>query len=96
MKEKFDIGDIVLSKAGRDKGNYFVIMSLDDVFAMICDGNLHKTDSPKRKKLKHLKNTECCSEYIKEKLLEESKVTNKELRRAVTEFEEGTINIENI
>lgn len=96
MEEKFDIGDIVLSKAGRDKGNYFVIMSLEGMFAQICDGDLHKTDGPKKKKLKHLKSMESCSEYIKEKLLQDAKVTNKELRRAVAEFEEGSTSVENI
>ena len=88
MEQKFLIGDIVLSRAGRDKDHYFVIMSLDEVFAQVCDGDLHKTDKPKKKKLKHLKKTDGFSQYIKDKILEDSKVTNTELRRAISEFEE--------
>ena len=88
MEQKFTIGDIVLSRAGRDKDNYFVIMTLDEMYAEICDGDLHKVDKPKKKKLKHLKKTDGFSQYIKDKILEETKVTNTELRRAISEFEE--------
>ncbi|MDO4744156.1 MAG: RNA-binding protein [Clostridia bacterium] len=88
MEEKFSIGDIVLSKAGRDSGRHFVVMSIDGIFAYICDGDLHKTDKPKKKKIKHLKNTGSSSEYIAAKIAEDAKVTNAELRRAVSEFEE--------
>ena len=87
MEQNFSTGDIVLSKAGRDKGNYFVIVSLDEMFAEICDGDLHKTDKPKKKKIKHLKKTGGFSQYIKDKILEGAKVTNTELRRVVSEFE---------
>lgn len=89
MEEKFSIGDIVLSRAGRDKDRHFVVMSVDGIFAMVCDGDLRKADKPKRKKLKHLKKTDGYSQYIKDKLLEEIKVTNTELRRAISEFEDG-------
>ena len=88
MEEKFSIGDIVLSRAGRDKDRHFVVVSVDGIFAEICDGDIRKTDKPKKKKLKHLKKTGCYSSYVKDKLLENSKVTNTELRRAISEFEE--------
>ena len=50
MEEKFLIGDIVLSGAGRDKGKNFVVVSVDGIFAQICDGDLRKADNPKKKK----------------------------------------------
>jgi ribosomal protein L14E/L6E/L27E len=88
MEQKFSIGDIVLSAAGRDKGRHFVIMSTEGIFAWICDGDIRKTDCPKKKKIKHLKKTDGHSQYIADKIAEESKVTNNELRRAISEFEE--------
>lgn len=88
MEENFSTGDIVLSKAGRDSGRYFVVVSVDGIFVYICDGDLHKADKPKKKKIKHLKNTGNSSEYIATKLAEDLKVTNTELRRAIAEFEE--------
>ncbi len=89
MEEKISIGDIVLSKAGRDKDRFFVVMSVDEVFAYVCDGDLRKADCPKKKKLKHLKTTMGNSKYIADKIMENSKVTNTELRRAISEFEES-------
>ena len=47
-------GDFVLSKAGRDVGKYFLIVSVQDEFALIVDGKVRKVNSPKKKKLKHL------------------------------------------
>lgn len=88
MEEKIKIGDIVLSKAGRDKGGLFVVVALEDIFAFVADGDLRKIDSPKKKKLKHIKRTGAESEYIKDKLSDNLKVTNAELRRAIFEFEE--------
>lgn len=88
MEEKLKIGDIVLSKAGRDQGRHFVVVAVDEIFAQLCDGDLRKVDRPKKKKMKHLKKTDGYSEYIAEKIAENLKVTNTELRRAVSEFEE--------
>lgn len=91
MDDKFSIGDIVFSKAGRDSGRYYVVMLVDGNFVYICDGDLHKTDKPKKKKIKHIKSTGAKSEYIAGKLSETTKVTNTELRRAISEFEEAQV-----
>ena len=89
MEDNFNVGDIVLSKAGRDSGKYYVVVAIEENFVFICDGDLHKTDKPKKKKMKHVTLTEGHSDYIVEKLAEESKVTNNELRRAIQEFEDA-------
>jgi ribosomal protein L14E/L6E/L27E len=49
------IGQIVKSKAGRDKGRIFLICRVvDEQFVLVCDGNLRKLNNPKKKKVKHL------------------------------------------
>ena len=49
------IGTLVCSKAGRDKGNRFVIVGMyDENHVLIADGELRKVSNPKKKKLKHL------------------------------------------
>ncbi len=49
------IGQIVKSKAGRDKDRVFIICGiLDEQFVFVCDGDLRKLNSPKKKKVKHL------------------------------------------
>lgn len=49
------VGQVVKSRAGRDKGNVFLVLEiLDDKHALIIDGDLRKLDNPKKKKVKHL------------------------------------------
>ena len=88
MDDIFNVGDIVLSKMGRDSGRYYIIMDVVENYVYICDGDHHKVDKPKKKKLKHIKATGVASEYVAAKIAEGAKVTNTELRRAVLEFEE--------
>jgi ribosomal protein L14E/L6E/L27E len=57
MEETRDlkIGQIVKSKAGRDKGRIFLICEVvDEQFVLVCDGDLRKLNNPKKKKVKHL------------------------------------------
>ncbi len=49
------IGQIVKSKAGRDKDRVFIVCEiLDEQFVLVCDGDLRKLSSLKKKKVKHL------------------------------------------
>lgn len=49
------IGRLVYSKAGRDKGRYYVIVEvLDKNYVLVCDGKLRTRERPKKKKLIHL------------------------------------------
>ena len=55
------IGQIVISKAGKDKGLPFVIIALCTAgageYVFIADGKSRKLENPKRKKWKHLQPT---------------------------------------
>ncbi len=80
-------GDIVYSKAGRDKDRLFVVLSvLDAQYAMLADGRLRRVDKPKKKKIKHLVKSGHASLYIAEKLSTGMKVTNPDLKKALAEF----------
>ncbi len=49
------LGQVVKSKAGRDKGRIFIVTDiLDDKYVMIADGDIRRMDSCKKKKIKHL------------------------------------------
>lgn len=77
----------VQSIAGRDKGKIFVVLSVqDENYVLISDGRMRKTDHPKRKKMKHLKALGRNSEFIAQKLLDDQKVTNSEIRTAIAEL----------
>lgn len=50
-------GDIVWSKAGHDKGGFFVVIKSDERYCWIADGNSRKLESPKKKNRIHLSAT---------------------------------------
>ena len=52
----YTIGDIVLSLAGRDAKKLFAVVgTIDESHVHISDGKSRKIDSPKKKKIKHIK-----------------------------------------
>ncbi len=79
-------GDLVLSEKGRDKDFYYVVMEVWSDYCFIADGNLRKTDRPKKKKIKHVVQTGFGSEFIKKRFAEGQKVTNTELRNEISKF----------
>lgn len=80
-----DIGQIVKSKAGRDKGKNFVVFGkIDTKHVFIVDGSLRRIDKPKKKQIKHLAKTNLVSNEIKAAILNNEKISNAFIRR---EFE---------
>ncbi|MCX7843625.1 MAG: KOW domain-containing RNA-binding protein [Clostridia bacterium] len=85
------LGQIVCSKAGRDKGKKFVVIEIiDNNFVMVADGNLRRLERPKKKRIKHLDLTEQVIEQLEFKLQNKLKVSNSELRKALAAAE-GTM-----
>lgn len=82
-------GLVVRSKAGRDKGDLFIILRMENEYAYIANGELRKVDRPKKKKLRHLQLTGFVSEFIANKLALSGKVTNQEVRKALAEYSEN-------
>ncbi|MDR1892075.1 MAG: KOW domain-containing RNA-binding protein [Oscillospiraceae bacterium] len=55
---ELEIGRVVRSKAGRDKGRFLVIVRLDGEKVYVCDGKERPIGRPKPKNPKHLAVTE--------------------------------------
>lgn len=70
------IGQIVCSKAGRDKGYFMVVVKEEGWKFWVCDGKERPIDRPKLKNAKHLSftNTVLDSDSFK---------TNKSLKKAI-------------
>lgn len=80
-------GSVVRSKAGRDKGDLFIVLAREGEYAYLANGELRKVDRPKKKKLKHLQGSDKVSEFIRNKLELTGKVTNSEVRKALAEVD---------
>lgn len=64
----YKIGQRVRSIAGRDKGNEYVILKTEGIYAYVADGDLRKLENPKKKKFKHIQGSYNVSEEIAEKI----------------------------
>ena len=76
-------GSIVLSLAGRDKDNYFVITEIQDNFAYIVDGKIHKVENPKLKKLKHMTEHGTVEGSLLNRLKSKAKITNQDIKKSL-------------
>ena len=81
-----EIGSIVISKAGRDCGEWFVVLAAENGYAFLADGRKRKVDKPKKKKIKHIQMTNSVSELIRDRLQGGGQVENFEIRNALSEF----------
>ena len=50
-------GQLVRSKAGRDKTRTLAVLEVEGEMLLLADGNLRKVGDPKRKKAKHVAHT---------------------------------------
>lgn len=58
MISHYQLGEIVISKAGRDRGKYYIIIGIyNQNYVKIADGEFKKVEHPKRKNIKHLYST---------------------------------------
>ncbi|ONI48273.1 MAG: hypothetical protein ATN31_02825 [Candidatus Epulonipiscioides saccharophilum] len=87
--DKVKIGQLVYSKAGRDKTKPLVIIEIEDEYAFVADGKYRKIDAPKRKKLKHLQFTNTNFATIRSKIFEGELITNKFLWHTIDEYLKG-------
>jgi len=51
------IGDTVISLKGHDRGVLYVIIGIEETSVLLCDGKTKLLDRPKRKNIRHLKET---------------------------------------
>ena len=85
MKE-VNVGSVVYSKSGRDKGRYYVVVDVDNEdkeYIHIVDGCLRKVTSPKRKKKKHISAKPFMVEEDIRIKIETKKVSDSDIRKSL-------------
>lgn len=80
-----EVGQVVFSKCGRDKGRSFIVVSIEEEYAYLADGDLRKLETPKRKKNKHIQGTNDVIDWVKQKIIEEN-VSNADIRKGLAEY----------
>lgn len=85
--EEVSVGQVVKSRAGRDKGRVFLIYDIiDNHNFVVVDGDVRKLNNPKQKKLKHLiVYNEVLSE-LKDKIDGKVKINDAYIRKLLEPF----------
>lgn len=79
-------GQIVRSKAGRDKGRHFIVYEVEGEYINLVDGSLRKIENPKKKKLKHIQKVNIYVEDF-EKLKNHKDFNNALVRKILNSYE---------
>ena len=70
-------GMVVKSLAGHDKTQLFVILDVDGEYVYLADGKCRSVDKPKRKKKKHVQQTN----YIYESICQSERIEDSSIRK---------------
>lgn len=88
MQDNDLLGKVVISKAGRDICNYYIVIEqIDDNYVLLADGRLKTIEKPKKKKLKHLKMTDVLAADIREYIMSNKRI----LDVVIKKFLEGIV-----
>ena len=75
--------NIVKSTAGRDEGDLYFVLDIQEEFLLLADGKRRRVENPKRKKCKHVAFVGESHSVVAEKIRSSEKITNSELRKAL-------------
>lgn len=84
---ELQIGDVVISTMGRDKGLYFIVVETTKNYVYLVDGAVRKIDNPKKKKVKHIELTSMHDENIEARVKNKHKITNQDIKKALREMQ---------
>ena len=80
--------NIIRSDAGRDKGKLFVVLAVEGEYLLLADGKSRRVEAPKRKKRRHVLSVAAEETRVSEKIKNNEKITNSELRRTLAAYRE--------
>lgn len=84
------LGDVVCSLAGRDRGQYYVVVGIiDDRFVQVADGYRRKVASPKKKNVRHLRPQGVAMEELARRLASGGTVSDGEIRAFLRRLQEA-------
>ncbi|MCL2575011.1 MAG: KOW domain-containing RNA-binding protein [Defluviitaleaceae bacterium] len=82
-KMDLQIGQIVYSKAGRDKGECFVVVATEGSFAHLVDGRNRPIERPKLKKRMHIQHTNTVDKQLAQAIISGAHLKNSDFRTAI-------------
>ncbi|MFI5359162.1 MAG: RNA-binding protein [Halanaerobiales bacterium] len=90
MVNPYRTGELVVSRAGRDSGKYYLVVGRENEnYVKIANGATRKIENPKRKNIKHLRSTGVIYEELAIWLENKKKIRNEDLKRFIKNYEKN-------
>ena len=80
------IGDVVISTAGHDMGELFIVQETLGEYAFLIDGKNKPFEKPKKKKNKHIVRVGTVCEELAKRLNSEKAVLDADIRKQIKVF----------
>jgi ribosomal protein L14E/L6E/L27E len=82
-----ELGRVVISKQGHDKGKAFLVVGLiDEKYVLIADGESRKLEKPKKKQAKHLIPKPRVATEILDAILRQAQTADSDIRKALKTY----------
>ena len=86
--QEFVVGDLVISTAGHDMGQFYVIVDIiDKNYVALADGKNKPITSPKKKKIKHILSLDCRDVDFEQKISKKDVDSNAYIKKILKNFE---------
>lgn len=86
--QEFKVGDLVVSTAGHDMGQFYMIVEiLDKNYVALADGKNKPITSPKKKKIKHILSLGQKDDDFEEKISQKDVDSNAYIKKILKNFE---------
>lgn len=84
---EYQIGQVVYSKSGHDKGDVQMIVAVEEEYLFLADGRRRKLEKPKRKKKMHVQPTFYVEKDVAAKLQKGEYLLDAEIKKALKKYQ---------
>jgi ribosomal protein L14E/L6E/L27E len=80
---EYEFGKLVISKAGHDKSEIFVILKVENEYVYLMDGRYRTLNKPKKKNIKHVQGVLYIDLNLSEKNANRETIIDEDVKRAI-------------
>lgn len=84
---EYQIGQIVFSKDGHDKGEAMMVLSVEGRYLYLANGKTRRLEKPKRKKMIHVQPTNFVDAVMAEKIMQSAYILDADIRKAIKMYQ---------
>lgn len=95
MKKEIQIGQIVCSTQGRDKGAYYIVLTVSSNICCVADGEYKTIKKPKKKNISHVEGKPVIITEIAQKLENKTKINDQMIYHSLYEYKKGLKGVKN-